>query len=217
MPFKTPGKTSEYIRGLLQSVPVDPLEREILEFADREIIAVLLPETVAFLRQAVLLSKPARILEIGTGVGYSGIVMLRAAPKATLYTLEVSEERLQIAKKFFAAAGVEKRTVCYAGDCSQIIPCLSGTYDFIFLDGPKAQYCEYLPFLSRALTAGGILLCDNVLYEGMVAGEREIKNHKGGLVKKMDTFLHNLFCDRTLCSSVLPVGDGVSFSIKTNA
>ena len=216
MPFKTPGKTSEYIRSLLKEVPVDDAQQRILEYADREMIAVLLPETVAFLRQAVMLSKPERILEIGTGIGYSGIVMLKEAPKATLYTIEMSEERLQIAKQNFAEAGVLSRTVCYAGDCSEIIPNLAGQFDFIFLDGPKAQYCEYLPFLSRSLTAGGILFCDNVLYEGMVSGEREIKNHKGGLVKKLDLFLHKLMVDRTLCSSVLPVGDGVSFSIKTN-
>ena len=71
--------------------------------------------------------------------------------------------------------------------------------------------------MSRILEKGGILFCDNVLYEGMVSGEKEIKNHKGGLVKKLDLFLHKLMADRTLCSSVLPVGDGVSFSIKTDA
>lgn len=215
MPFKTPGKTSVYIRSLLRDVPADETEKKILDYADREMIAVLLPETVAFLRQAVILSKPSRILEIGTGVGYSGIVMLRAAPTATLYTVEVSEERLITAKQNFAEAGVLSRTVCYAGDCSEIIPNLVGTFDFIFLDGPKAQYCEYLPFLSRALSAGGVLFCDNVLYEGMVSGEHEIKNHKGGLVKKLDLFLHKLMADKSLCSSVLPVGDGVSLSIKT--
>ena len=217
MPFKTPGKTSEYIRSLLREVPLSETERGILAYADREMIAVLLPETVAFLRQAVLLSKPTRILEIGTGVGYSGIVMLQEAPRATLYTIEMSEERLERAKQNFAEAGVLARTVCYAGDCSDIIPSLTGPFDFIFLDGPKAQYCEYLPFLSRILEKGGVLFCDNVLYEGMVAGEKEIKNHKGGLVKKLDLFLHKLMADRTLCSSVLPVGDGVSFSIKTDA
>ncbi|MDE7395351.1 MAG: O-methyltransferase [Clostridiales bacterium] len=215
MPFKTPGKTSEYIRSLLQEVPVSETEQRILDYADREIIAVLLPETVAFLRQAVMLANPKRILEIGTGVGYSGIVMLQEAPNATLYTVEMDEARLEVAKRNFAEAGVLSRTVCYAGDCSEIIPNLTGQFDFIFLDGPKAQYCEYLPFLSRILSAGGILFCDNVLYEGMVSGEREIKNHKGGLVKKLDLFLHKLMADRTLCSSVLPVGDGVSFSIKT--
>ncbi|MCI8412855.1 MAG: O-methyltransferase [Clostridia bacterium] len=216
MPFKTPGKTSEYIRDLLALRASDALERKILEYADERFIAVLLPETVAFLRQAVSLCRPLRILEIGTAIGYSGIVMLGAAPSdAVLYTVEQSEERIEVAKDFFRRAGFLSRVTFYCGDATQIVPNISGTFDFIFLDGPKAQYCEYLPFLSRALSEGGVLFCDNVLYEGMVSGEKEIKNHKGGLVKKLDLFLRNLMKDSSLCSSVLPVGDGVSLSIKT--
>lgn len=76
MPFKTPGKTSEYIRELLSLRAADEVERKITDYADKNIIAVLLPETTAFLRQAVMLKKPLRILEIGTAIGYSGIVML---------------------------------------------------------------------------------------------------------------------------------------------
>lgn len=215
MPFKTPGKTSEYIRRLLASRPLCEIERKILAYADKEIIAVLLPETAAFLRQIVYLRKPARILEIGTAIGYSGILMLyAAAPQAHLYTVEMSEERLEIAKGFFKEAKLSDRVICYCGDSTEIVPNITGTFDFIFLDGPKAQYAEYLPFLSRILEKDGILFCDNILYEGMVSGEKEIRNHKGGLVKKLDLFLHKLMGDPTLNTSILPVGDGVSLSIK---
>ena len=142
--------------------------------------------------------------------------MLKAAPdKAVLYTVEMDENRIAVAKSFFADTGFSDRVVFYAGDSTDIVPNLTGEFDFIFLDGPKAQYCEYLPFLSRNLSPGGVLFCDNVLYEGMVSGESEIKNHKGGLVKKLDLFLHKLMLDESLVSSVLPVGDGVSLSIKT--
>ena len=216
MPFKTPGKTSEYIRSLLALKELDSGEREMLEYADQNIIAVLLPETAAFLRQIVSLRKPVRILEIGTAIGYSGILMLKAADaNAALYTIEADEERINVAKEFFRKANLLDRVIFYLGDSTEIVPNIDGKFDFIFLDGPKAQYCEYLPFLSRALSIGGVLVCDNVLYEGMVSGEREIKNHKGGLVKKLDLFLHKLMLDDTLDTSVLPVGDGVSLSIKT--
>lgn len=215
MPFKTPGKTSEYIRQLLSLRDTSDIEKAITDYADEHIIAVLLPETAAFLRQAVMLTKPLRILEIGTAIGYSGILMLRAAPAgAKLYTVEMSEERINTAKRFFDEAGLLSDVTFYQGDSTEIVPNLSGDFDFIFLDGPKAQYCEYLPFLSRMLGPGGVLFCDNVLYEGMVSGEKEIKNHKGGLVKKLDLFLHKLMQDKTLDTSILPVGDGVSLSIK---
>ena len=216
MPFKTPGKTSEYIRELLSLRAADEVERKITDYADKNIIAVLLPETTAFLRQAVMLKKPLRILEIGTAIGYSGIVMLRAAlPETELYTVEMSEERIATAKEFFRDAELLNNVVFYVGDSTEIVPNLKGKFDFIFLDGPKAQYCEYLPFLSRLLNKGGVLFCDNVLYEGMVSGKKKKKNHKGGLVKKLDLFLHKLMEDGSLLTSVLPVGDGVSLSVKT--
>ena len=147
MPFKTPGKTSEYIRELLSLRAADEVERKITDYADKNIIAVLLPETTAFLRQAVMLKKPLRILEIGTAIGYSGIVMLRAAlPETELYTVEMSEERIATAKEFFRDAELLNNVVFYVGDSTEIVPNLKGKFDFIFLDGPKAQYCEYLPF-----------------------------------------------------------------------
>ena len=165
MPFKTPGKTSEYIRERLSLRAADEVERKITDYADKNIIAVLLPETTGFLRQAVMLKKPLRILEIGTAIGYSGIVMLRAAlPETELYTVEMSEERIATAKEFFRDAGLLNNVVFYVGDSTEIVPNLKGKFDFIFLDGPKAQYCEYLPFLSRFLNKGGVLFCDNVLY-----------------------------------------------------
>lgn len=214
MPFKTPSKTSEYIRELLASCPANEDERRVFAYADEHTVAALLPETAAFLRQAVLLKKPKRILEIGTGVGYSAMLMLHAAENAKLYTVESDEERIAVAKRFLCEAKLLDRVIFYCGDSTDIVPNLRGKFDFIFLDGPKAQYVEYLPFLCNALRKGGVLFCDNVLYEGMVSGEKEIKNHKGGLVGKLDLFLHRLMQESTLLSSVLPVGDGVSLSIK---
>lgn len=213
MAFKLPNKTCEYIRSIL------PLERDnalkaITDYADANMIPVLLPETAAFLKQTVMLVKPKRILEVGMAIGYSGHIMLKAAPCAHLYTIEIQESSIIKAKEFFTESGLMDRVTIYEGDSSEIVPMISGKYDFIFLDGPKAQYIEYLPFLSRALLCGGALLCDNVLYNGMVAGEREIQNKKGGLVKKLDVFLRALMNDDSLVSSVLPVGDGVSLSIK---
>ena len=213
MPFKTPGKTSQYIRSILPPERDERLQT-IAAYADAHYIPVLLPETAALLRQLVRLSRPETVLEVGTAIGYSGHLILSAAPQAHLYTIEQSESCVQTAKSFFAQSGLSDRVTVYEGDSSEIVPLLSGTYDFIFLDGPKAQYGEYLPFLSRALTPGGVLLCDNVLFNGMVSGESEIRNKKGGLVKKLDLFLHALMRDETLLSSVLPVGDGVSLSIK---
>lgn len=215
MGYKYLGKTSEYIRSILPAEKETSLQA-ILQYADKNFVPVLLPETAALLKQLIKLKQPKNILEIGMAIGYSGSIMLSAYSGSHLYTIELSEKSIEVAKQFFATNKMTDRVTIYEGDASNIVPMLSGTYDFIFLDGPKAQYIEYLPFLVRALNNGGVLVCDNVLYNGMVSGENTNLNKQGGIVKKLDLFLHTLLNDKTLTSSILNVGDGLSVSIKEN-
>ena len=212
MPFKTPNKTSEFLRKTVRrdaAAGLSDLER----YADENMIPVLLPETVNFLAQLIMLKKPERILEIGTAIGYSGLIMLNAYDKSSLYTIEVDESTAELAKKNFAAAGCSDRVTVFCGDAGEILPMLDGKFDFVFLDGPKARYADYLPYILRNMTAGGVLLCDNVLYNGMVSGETAA-GKKAGLVKRIEEFLELICNDRRLITSVLPVGDGMSISIK---
>jgi predicted O-methyltransferase YrrM len=209
---ETSDKTSGYIRGLLPES--DGFLREIEEYARGNFVPVLLPETARLLSQLIALKKPLKILEIGTAVGCSGIIMLRAAPPAaSLHTVEISEQRVNIAKENFKAAGFFERVTLFLNDAAEVLPCLDASYDFIFLDGPKARYLDYLPFLRRLLNSGGVLLCDNVLFSGMVQGE-EAAGKKQGLVKRIDAFLTALFACEELDSSVIPLGDGLSLSLK---
>ena len=212
MPFKTPNKTSEYIRGLMKE-ETDEIYKELCEYADAHFIPVLLPETANVLKQIIMLSKPQKILEIGTAIGYSSLIMLRNS-SAQLYTVEMLEDRVAKAREFFDKAGVLSRATFFVGDAGEIVPQLSGEYDFIFMDGPKTRYIEYLPYLKRLLKRGGILLCDNVLFNGMVSGEEEIIQKKSSIVVKIEEFLENLYQDEEYVTSIIPVGDGLSLSIK---
>lgn len=213
MPFKTPNKTSEYIRSLMKE-ETDPIYLEINKYADENFIPILLPETAAFLAQIIKLAKPKKILEIGTAIGYSAQIMLRNS-EAQLYTVEVEEKRIEIAKKFFEKSGVLDRVTVFCGDAGEIVPMLTGEYDFIFMDGPKTRYIEYLPYLDRLLKKDGILLCDNVLFNGMLSGDAEIIHKKSSIVVKIEEFLQALYHNENYITSVLPVGDGLSLSIKT--
>ena len=211
MAFKTPNKTSEFLRetvGRDAAAGLEALER----YADENTIPILLPETVNFLAQLVMLKKPEKILEIGTAIGYSGHIMLKAYPNSALYTIELDEAVAETAKKNFAASGLSERATVFCGDAGEILPLLDGEFDFVFLDGPKARYADYLPYILRNLKSGGILLCDNVLYNGMVSGEREA-GKKAGLVKRIGEFLRLVCGDERLITSVLPVGDGMSLSV----
>lgn len=212
MPFKTPGTNSIYIRSILPPEK-DENVKKILDYADKNIIPVLLPETAVFLKQMIGLKQPKKILEIGTAIGYSGHIILSAC-SGHLYTIEADEKSLCKANEFFTSSGYESRVTTYLGDANEIVPLFSGEFDFIFLDGPKTRYVQYLPYLKRMLAAGGVLFCDNVLFNGMVSGEAEVVKKKATIVNALDAFLKAVASDEDFITSVLPVGDGVSLSIK---
>ena len=210
MPFKTPNKTSEYIRSFIKT---DGLYSRIISYADEHYIPVLLPESAAVLKQIVSTAKPARILEIGTAIGFSSLVMLQNS-EAKLYTVEISEERVNKAKEFMSEAGVSERATFFVGDAGEIVPMLSGKFDFIFMDGPKTRYIEYFPYLDKLLVKGGALVCDNVLINGWVSGEEEVSKKKSTIAVGIEKFLETLYSDERYSTCLIPVGDGMSWSVK---
>ncbi|MDR2201379.1 MAG: O-methyltransferase [Clostridiales bacterium] len=175
-------------------------------------ISLVLPETAAVLKQLVYLKRPSKILEIGTATGYSGIIMLSMFAGAELTTIEIDEDLCAEARRNFEAAGLSPRVSVFNGDASEILPLTDGEFDFVFLDGPKAHYSEYLPFIKKRLKRGGLLACDNVLFGGMVSGEIPC-GKRGSLVRKLDSFLRAVCSDPDFLASVIPVGDGLCAAV----
>lgn len=202
----TQRKTTDYLRAILppQQVAV----------ARSEDTPVLPPECAQLLRTLCVLARPQSILEVGTNVGYSAITMLLAAPQATLYTIEMSEETAELARENMKKAGVYERAHVYIGKAEEILPYMQGCYDLIFLDGPKGQYSLLSGYLVPLLKSGGMLVCDNVLFRGMVSGQRKVTPRKRTLCKKLDLFLRQISADPNLETTVLPIGDGISISVK---
>ncbi len=170
-------------------------------------------ETLQFLLLTLAMSKPSRILEIGTAVGLSGVATLLACPNAKLTTIELEEERYLEAKKNFTDFGVSERVNAYLGDAGEILAMMDGQFDFVFLDGPKAQYEKYLFDLKRLLKKGGILFSDDVLLFGWVSGEEETPQKRRSIVEKIRSYLDVLTADKDFLTSVLNVGDGVALSV----
>ena len=212
MPFKTPGVNSEYIRQIIKPES-DELLKEMTAYADENFIPVLLPESAVFLAQTVMLKRPKKVLEIGTAIGYSSQIILRNGAER-LYTVEIKEEMLDKAKEYFSRANLLDRVTCFLGDAGEILPLMEGEFDFIFMDGPKTKYIEYLPNVKRMLAPGGILLCDNVLFNGMVTGEEQFVKKKATIINGLDKFLTAICADEDFTTSILPVGDGMSLSIR---
>lgn len=170
-------------------------------------------ETLQFLLLSLKMAKPLRILEIGTAVGLSGVAMLQTCPQAKLTTIELEEERYLEAKENFQAFGVNERVTAYLGDAGEILSMMDGEFDFVFLDGPKAQYEKYLFDIKRLLKKGGTLFSDDVLLYGWVSGEEPTPQKRRSIVEKIRGYLDVLTADKDFITSVLNVGDGVALSV----
>lgn len=170
-------------------------------------------ETLHFLLLTLQMTKPKRILEIGTAVGLSAAAMLYACPDARLTTMELEEDRYLEAQKNFADLGVSDRITSHLGDAAEILAMMDGQFDFVFLDGPKAQYEKYLFDLKRLMKTGAILFSDDVLLYGWVSGVEETPQKRHSIVEKIRSYLSVLTADKDFHTSVLDVGDGVALSV----
>ncbi|MBQ2702055.1 MAG: O-methyltransferase [Clostridia bacterium] len=170
-------------------------------------------ETLQFLLLTLLAKNPERILEIGTAVGLSGVAMLSALPNAKLTTVELEEERYLEAKENFKNFGLESRVNAYLGDAGEILSLMDGQFDFVFLDGPKAQYEKYLFDLKRLMKKGAILFSDDVLLYGWVSGEEPTPQKRHSIVDKIRSYLETITNDEDFITSVLNIGDGVALSV----
>ncbi|CCZ94864.1 o-methyltransferase [Corallococcus sp. CAG:1435] len=189
--------------------------QELLRYARQRYIPVMLDDTRQLLFDVVSRCRPKRILEIGTAIGYSGIIMLTASPLATLNTIELDEQVANIARQNFQKAEMSDRVNLFVGDAREIVTLLTGSYDFIFMDGPKGQYEVFLPYLTEVLEVGGTLVCDNVLYKGLAENVPENKRHKHITVaRNMHAFLQDITTNQRYRTQLYRTGDGVSVSVK---
>ena len=172
-------------------------------------------ETLNYLLLMLSASRPRRILEIGTAVGLSAVAMLLRCPAAHVTTIELEEERYLEAKQNFERFGLSSRVTCYLGDAGEILSMMDGRFDFVFLDGPKAQYEKYLFDLKRLMPTGGVLFADDVLLYGWVSGEQPEPQKRHSIVDKLRGYLANISADEDFITSVLDVGDGVAVSVLT--
>jgi len=206
----------DFFKRLYDLKSADPNFAKMREFAEKHDVPIMLADSEQLLKTIIRIKKPQKILEVGTAIGYSGSVMLLCSPDSRLYTIEMDEERIALAKQNFANNGVEDRVTVFQGDAREIIHKMTGEFDFIFLDGPKRQYIDFLPYLKDMLKKDGILLSDNVLFHGFVEGmPRLTRKHRAfGIATHMNKFLDKLMADDDFESVILEIGDGVALSVK---
>ena len=205
----------EYIRGLIPESTGRLKELEV--FAKENGVPIAQKETIKFLEFMVSMKKPLRILELGTAIGYSAIIMHDAAgTNPHITTIERSEEMIKYAKENIKSFGLEDKIVIEERDCLEILEKLQEPYDLIFMDAGKGHYNHFLPHCLRLLKDDGIIIADNVLFRGMVATDDLVKRRKITIVKRMRTYLDMVSQDENLITSVIPMGDGIAITRRKN-
>ena len=203
-----------YIRSLER--PENPVIEVIEQEALENFVPIIRKETQSFLKVMMLMNRPARVLEVGTAVGFSAILMSEYLPEGSrITTIENYEKRIPIARNNFKRAGKEEQITLIEGDALEVMKTLEGPYDFIFMDAAKGQYIYYMPEAVRLLADGGILMSDNVLQDGDIIESRfAVERRNRTIHSRMRDYLYELKHSNVLETSIIPLGDGVALSIK---
>ena len=205
----------DYLHSLesSQGVLLDTIEKEALE----AYVPIIKRETASLLRTMVAALKPARILEIGTAVGYSALLMCQAMPREChITTIEKYGKRIPVARRNFKKAGEEGRITLLEGDADVLLKELEGrSFDLVFMDAAKGQYLHWLPQLLKVMPVGAVLISDNVLEDGdFVESRFAVQRRNRTIHSRMREYLHTLKHMEELETAVIPIGDGVTISTR---
>ena len=207
-----------------------PFLEELEQYAIRERVPIIRREMQSFIKMFLAVNRPKRILEVGTAIGFSTLLMCEYGPEdLEIVTIENYEKRIPIAKENFRRAGREAQITLLEGDAGQILKevrFLNGNYDpilkeledsfdMIFMDAAKGQYINWLPDVMRLMKNGGVLISDNVLQEGdIIESHYLVERRNRTIYKRMREYLYELKHNPSLITSIIPLGDGVTVSVK---
>ncbi len=194
-----------------------PVLEEIEKEARKDGVPIIRKEMESFLRVMLSIKKPMRILELGTAVGYSAILMSEYInEKGQIITIENYDKRIPIAKENIKKAGRENVIKLLEGDAMGIMPTLErDQFDFVFMDAAKAQYIHFLPEVLRLMKKDGVLITDNVLQEGdLIQSKYVVRRRDRTIHKRMREYLEVVKNHPQLETSIVPIGDGITMSVK---
>ncbi len=179
-------------------------------------VPIIRTQVQSLLKLLLAMRKPATSLEVGCAIGFSALLMSEYGPEdCHITTIEKYEKRISVARENFRRAGKEERITLLEGDAAEILQKMTGAYDMIFMDAAKGQYIHFLPDVLRLLAPGGILLSDNVLQDGNILESRFAVTRRNRTIhSRMREYLYELKHHPQLETVILPVGDGVTLSVK---
>lgn len=192
-------------------------ELELKKYAQEYNVPIIFDDGLAFLESIIRLHKPKRILEIGTAIGYSAIRMNKCCG-SEIYTIERNEKMYNLATENISKLGLENQIHILFKDALEAFDLVSNLeFDMIFIDAAKAQYMNFFNLYTPLLSNRGIVVCDNMLFHGLVGDMENYENQTRsvrGLIRKLQNFHNNLLSNKDYDTSIFPIGDGMSVSIK---
>lgn len=213
------GITYDYMEKYIRELIPDhdgPL-KDLEDYAHENFVPIISKEVGKLLELMINIKKPENILELGTAIGYSAILMNMASNgNSQITTIERDNLMVENAHNNFKKYGVENKINIINGDCIEVLEKLQKKFDFIFIDAGKGHYNHFLPHCLRLLNSQGIIVADNVLFRGMVASKELATRRKVTIIKRMKSYLDLVSKDETLITSVIPIGDGVAITSRRN-
>ena len=198
----------DFMRQRLQ--PVSGGLNELEDFARAENVPVIPHETVAYFRLLLESLQPEKILEIGTAIGFSALLMAEHAPLAQITTIDRNPEMIEFAKANFAKYDSRQQITLLEGDAVDLLETLEDSYDFVFMDSAKSKYVVFLPQVLKRLNPGGLILIDDVFQGGDVAKPfEEIKRGQRAIYRGLHSLFDATLDSPDLTASLLPLGDGL--------
>ncbi len=205
----------QYIRSLIPNN--NGILNELEDYAKENSVPIIQKEVGKFLELMIEIKRPVKILELGTAIGYSAILMHLSSKKSNrITTIERNSEMVSIARDNISRYGFDGKIEVLEGDCLEILEKLEDSYDFIFMDAGKGHYNHFLPHCLRLLNKDGIIVADNVLFKGMVASRELLKRRKITIVKRMKSYLEMVSNNEEFVTSVIPMGDGIAVTTRRN-
>lgn len=191
---------------------LDALEKEALD----NYVPIIRKDMQSFLKVMLAIKQPGRVLEVGTAVGFSTLLLSEYGPADMhITTIENYEKRIPIAKANFEKAGKTEQITLLEGDAAELLKTLDEPFDFIFMDAAKGQYIHFLPDILRLLEPGGLLVSDNILQDGdIIESKYAITRRNRTIHNRMREYLYALTHHEQLETVILPLADGVTLSTK---
>ncbi len=185
------------------------IDEKIKQYGIENKVPISKDDTLCFLLETIRKNNCKEILEIGTAIGYSSIAMAENTECEHIDTLEVDEDRFKIANENIKEKGLTNKISTHLIDAKAYLETCEKTYDFIYLDGPKGQYINYLPMLTKILNPNGIIFADNLFFHGMVTGEIPISKGCRAMIKGLKNYIKEITTNPMFDTEILKIGDGI--------